>query len=100
MSCGKQPLLPHRNHQGGSLMSLFRLDASIRAEGSHSRAIADIVEQEWRAGRPDELVTRRLIGLEPVPATAWADAVSARGVPAKELTPRQQIGRASCRGRV
>ena len=71
-------------------MSLFRLDASIRAEGSHSRAIADIVEQEWRAGRPDELVTRRLIGLEPVPATAWADAVSARGVPAKELTPRQR----------
>jgi phosphatidylserine/phosphatidylglycerophosphate/cardiolipin synthase-like enzyme len=29
-------------------MSLFRLDASIRVEGSHSRAIADIVEQEWR----------------------------------------------------
>jgi len=71
-------------------MSLFRLDASIRAEGSHSRAIADIVEQEWRAGRPDEPVTRRLIGLEPVPATAWADAVSARGVPAEELTPRQR----------
>src|ERR1039458_2114394 len=90
MSCGKQPLLPHRNHQGGSLMSLFRLDASIRAEGSHSRAIADIVEQEWRGGRPGEVVTPRLIGLEPVPATAWADAVSARGVPAKELPPRQR----------
>ena len=71
-------------------MSLFRLDASIRAEGSHSRAIADIVEQEWRSGRPDEPVTRRLIGLEPVPATAWADAVSARGVPAEQLTPRQR----------
>jgi hypothetical protein len=28
-------------------MSLFRLDASIRVEGSHSRVIADIVEQEW-----------------------------------------------------
>ncbi|MFI5067727.1 MAG: FMN-dependent NADH-azoreductase [Streptosporangiales bacterium] len=71
-------------------MSLFRLEASIRAEGSHSRAIADIVEQEWRAGRPDEPVTRRLIGLEPVPATAWADAVSARGVPADERTPGQR----------
>ena len=32
-------------------MSLFRLDASIRVEGSHSPAIADIVEQEWRSGR-------------------------------------------------
>ena len=29
-------------------MSLYRLDASIRVEGSHSRAIADIVQQEWR----------------------------------------------------
>jgi FMN-dependent NADH-azoreductase len=35
-------------------MSLYRLDASIRVEGSHSRAIADIVEQEWRSGRPGE----------------------------------------------
>jgi hypothetical protein len=25
---------------------LYRLDASIRVEGSHSRAIADLVEQE------------------------------------------------------
>ena len=33
-------------------MSLFRLDASIRVEGSHSREIADIVEQEWRTAHP------------------------------------------------
>ncbi len=32
-------------------MSLYRLDASIRVEGSHSRAIADIVEQARRHGR-------------------------------------------------
>ena len=37
-------------------MSLFRLDASIRVEGSHSRAIADIVEQEWRDAHPGEPV--------------------------------------------
>ena len=35
-------------------MSLFRLDASIRVEGSHSRGIADIVEQEWRNAHPGE----------------------------------------------
>ena len=35
-------------------MSLYRLDASIRVEGSHSRAIADIVEQEWRNAHPGE----------------------------------------------
>ena len=34
-------------------MSLFRLDASIRTEGSHSRELADIVEAEWRAAHPD-----------------------------------------------
>jgi FMN-dependent NADH-azoreductase len=33
-------------------MSLYRLDTSIRVQGSHSRAIADIVEQERRRARP------------------------------------------------
>jgi hypothetical protein len=41
-------------------MSLFRLDASIRGEGSHGRAIADLVEQEWRNARPDEPIIRIL----------------------------------------
>src|ERR1700722_2469040 len=45
-------------------MSLFRLDASIRTEGSHSRAIADIVERSWREGHPDAPVTRRHVGTE------------------------------------
>ncbi len=59
-------------------MPLFRLDASIRTEGSTSRAIADIVEASWREGRPDAPVVRRSIGLEPVPSTTWALAVGAR----------------------
>ena len=58
-------------------MSLFRLDASIREEGSVSRAIADIVESAWREGHPDAHVTRRSVGLEPLPSTAWPLAVSA-----------------------
>jgi FMN-dependent NADH-azoreductase len=57
-------------------MSLFRLDASIRVEGSHSRAIADIVEQEWRNAHPGEPVVRRHVGVDPVPATAWATAAT------------------------
>ncbi|MSW65615.1 MAG: flavodoxin family protein, partial [Actinobacteria bacterium] len=57
-------------------MSLFRLDASIRTEGSASRAIADIVEAEWQAGNADAPVTRRHVGTEPLPATAWAAAVN------------------------
>jgi FMN-dependent NADH-azoreductase len=58
-------------------MSLFRLDASIRTEGSHSRRIADIVQQEWRGAYPDAPVTNREIGIEPLPSNAWAAAVSA-----------------------
>jgi len=58
-------------------MPLFRLDASIRTEGSTSRAIADIVEESWRRDNPDETVIRRHVGTEPLPSTAWAQSVFA-----------------------
>jgi FMN-dependent NADH-azoreductase len=70
-------------------MTLFRLDASIRIEGSHSREIADIVEQEWHDAHPDAPVVRRHVGVEPVPATAWASAVSAGQTPASERSAEQ-----------
>jgi NAD(P)H-dependent FMN reductase len=57
--------------------TLFRLDASIRVDGSHSREIADIVEQEWRNAHPNETILRRHIGVDPIPATSWATAVFA-----------------------
>ena len=38
--------------QNGTGHVLYRLDASICVEGSHSRAIADIVEQEWSNAHP------------------------------------------------
>jgi FMN-dependent NADH-azoreductase len=71
-------------------MSLYRLDASIRVEGSHSRAIADIVEQEWRNARPGEPVIRRHVGTDPIPATAWATAVFAGRTPPESRTDEQQ----------
>ena len=70
-------------------MSLFRLDASIRVEGSHSREIADIVEREWRTAHPHSEVVTRQIGLDPVPATAWSTAVNATYVPKDERSPEQ-----------
>jgi len=70
-------------------MSLFRLDASIRVEGSASREIADIVEREWRSENPQAPVTRRHLGTEPLPATAWAAAVGGSFVPADQRTPEQ-----------
>jgi FMN-dependent NADH-azoreductase len=71
-------------------MSLYRLDASIRVEGSHSRAIADIVEQEWQNARPGEPIIRRHVGVDPIPATAWATAVFARRTPEESRTHEQQ----------
>jgi FMN-dependent NADH-azoreductase len=71
-------------------MSLFRLDASIRAEGAHSAAIADIIESEWHAANPVEPVVRRRLGLDPVPATAWAAAVSAGATAEPDRTPDQR----------
>ncbi|SCL37305.1 FMN-dependent NADH-azoreductase [Micromonospora pallida] len=71
-------------------MSLFRLDASIRVEGSHSREIADIVEDEWRAAHPDDTIVRRHLGTEPLPSTTWADAVTAGYLPAEKRTAEQQ----------
>jgi FMN-dependent NADH-azoreductase len=71
-------------------MSLFRLDASIRIEGSHSRALADIVESAWRDGNPDAPVTRRHIGIEPLPSTLWAQAVLGSQTPADDRSPEQR----------
>ncbi len=70
-------------------MSLFRLDASIRVEGSASREIADIVEAGWRAEAPSASVVRRHLGTEPLPATVWGAAVAGSALPAAERSPEQ-----------
>ncbi|GAA1766552.1 NAD(P)H-dependent oxidoreductase [Luedemannella helvata] len=71
-------------------MTLFRLDASIRTHGSASREIADIVEEEWRAARPGDDVRRRHIGVDTLPATAWASAVTAGMTAPQERTAEQR----------
>src|SRR4051812_5865168 len=71
-------------------MSLFRLDASIRVEGSVSRQIADVVEAAWRTGHPDAEVVTRHVGNDPIPATSWAAAVSASMTPPDVWTPEQK----------
>lgn len=70
-------------------MTLFRLDASIKREGSHSRRLADLVQDEWSAAHPGAAVVTREIGLDPVPAGAWSAAVSAAMSPG-EPTPEQR----------
>jgi FMN-dependent NADH-azoreductase len=75
-------------------MTLFRLDASIRTEGSVSREIADLVEQSWRTGHAAEKIVRRHIGTEPIPATYWAAAVFAPYTPTEKLSDEQKAATA------
>ena len=73
-------------------MTLFRLDASINSGQSASRAIADIVEAEWRQAHPGDPVIRRHVGTDPLPADAWADAVTGARTPEADRTERQRAG--------
>jgi FMN-dependent NADH-azoreductase len=71
-------------------MSLFRLDSSIRTEGSVSREVADDVECAYVRHRPGDGVVRRDIGLAPLPSDAWAAAVGGAYVPESARTPEQR----------
>ena len=53
------------------MSTLLRVDASIRLDGSVSRALADSAEAAWKAEHPDGVVVRRDLGQHPLPATVW-----------------------------
>jgi FMN-dependent NADH-azoreductase len=82
--------LPDRNATDGEpSMSLFRLDASIRLDGSVSRQVADTVERSWRAEHPQGTARYRDLGQSPLPSTAWSNAVAAGYVPVEDRSPEQ-----------
>ncbi|MEU3964014.1 NAD(P)H-dependent oxidoreductase [Streptomyces buecherae] len=74
-------------------MSLFRLDASILPGTSASAELADIVEAEWTAAHPGEPVVRRHLGVNPLPADAWAQAHTGALTPEPDRTPAQREAR-------
>ena len=82
-------------------MTLFRLDASIRVEGSASRALGDVVERTWRESadaRTPSFAARS--GLNPLASSAWPLAVisqsharaGAHARPARRRRPRADTG--------
>ena len=71
-------------------MTLFRLDASILPATSASRELGDLVESEWTAAHPDSSVVRRDLSADPVPATAWRDAVQGGFTPEADRTDAQR----------
>jgi FMN-dependent NADH-azoreductase len=63
------------------MTTLLRVDASIRVEGSVTRALADSAQAAWGAEHPGGTVIRRDLGLHPIPADTWTLAVaSTKGV--------------------
>ncbi|WP_112240969.1 FMN-dependent NADH-azoreductase [Kribbella monticola] len=59
------------------MTTLLRIDASIRVDGSVSRALADSAEATWKAEHPDGVVVRRDLGRHPLPGDAWPAVISA-----------------------
>jgi FMN-dependent NADH-azoreductase len=74
----------------GDIVTLFRLDASILPATSASRALGDLVEEQWTSAHPDSTVLRRDLAAEPVPTTAWQNAVTGGFTPEGDRTEAQR----------
>ncbi|MFC5139572.1 FMN-dependent NADH-azoreductase [Actinomycetospora rhizophila] len=71
-------------------MTLFRLDSSIRTEGSVSREVADTLERAYLDQHPDGTVVRRDLRAAPVPADAWPTAALAGFTPEDQRSDEQR----------
>jgi FMN-dependent NADH-azoreductase len=70
-------------------MTLFRLDTSIRSDGSVSRDVADTLHRAYADGHPGTTVVRRDLAADPIPAGVWSAAALGGHVPAEQRTPAQ-----------
>jgi FMN-dependent NADH-azoreductase len=71
-------------------MTLFRLDSSIRTDGSVSREIADTLQRAYTDRHPQATVLHRDLGTEPIPADVWSAAALGAFTPAEHRTPVQR----------
>jgi FMN-dependent NADH-azoreductase len=71
------------------MTTIFRLDASIRNEGSVTRAVATSLENALLADTPDARVLRRDLGRAPLPSPAWANALGGFLIPEGERSAEQ-----------
>jgi FMN-dependent NADH-azoreductase len=71
-------------------MSVLRVDASIQGDRSASSALADLVLHELSTAHPDLPVVERHLGRDPLPAHAWAAAVTGSAVPEADRTAEQR----------
>lgn len=71
-------------------MYLLRVDASIQGDRSASSALADGVVDRFTATHPGFPVVRRHLGQDPLPAEAWAAAISGSFTPEDERSEHQR----------
>ncbi|CAN7173428.1 NAD(P)H-dependent oxidoreductase [Knoellia sp. LjRoot47] len=77
------------------MSTIFRLDSSIRTEGSVSRAVADTLEASIvEAEGVDTTVIRRDVGLHPLPSDVWATSAFAGFVPEGDRSAEQVAAQA------
>jgi FMN-dependent NADH-azoreductase len=72
----------------------FRLDSSIREEGSVTRGIASTLESALVEELDEVTVVRREIGLTPLDSAAWGASVSGLPLPAEERSVEQRAASA------
>jgi FMN-dependent NADH-azoreductase len=77
------------------MSKLFRLDASIRKDGSVTRAVADTLETAIAEEMTLTDVVRRDVAFDPIAGSAWATAAFAGFVPEEERSPEQKAAQAS-----
>ncbi|MCF7552410.1 FMN-dependent NADH-azoreductase [Pseudonocardia sp. WMMC193] len=78
-------------------MSLFRLDTSIRTEGSVSREVTDTLEKAYLEQHPGGTVIRRDLGTQPLPADLWATATFAGYTPEDQRSEAQKTAVATAK---
>ena len=77
------------------MSTIFRLDSSIRTEGSVSRAVADTLEASIvEAEGADTTVVRRDVGMNPLASDVWATSAFAGFVPEEDRTDAQVAAKA------
>lgn len=76
------------------MTTIFRMDSSIRKEGSVTRAIADTLVSGLVSALGDGDVIHRDLGLSPLPPTIWGAGAFARYTPPDQLTDQQRQAQA------
>jgi FMN-dependent NADH-azoreductase len=74
-------------------MTFFRLDASIRHEGSVSREVADAVQRAWVERHPHDTLIHRDLTAPLLSPEVWVQAATAGFLPEEDRTPEQRAAR-------